>query len=660
MRDSLHTIPDADRRRRASGLLLKSWLVYGAWCSCLGWILSAVHQLNATAYAVAALVSLVIGAGLIWMSRPRIMLPRFRRFRRPLPAIYLLLLLGSFVGGAIHPPNNYDMLTYRVPRLLNWLADGRWHWITGYIDRMNYSGTGFEWSALPLLLLARGTSLFFLINIVSYLFLPGLFFGFLRSFGVGRRTAWNWMWLFPAGLNFVMQAGSGGNDTVAVVYFLAAIVFAFRARTTGRAGDVFWSILAAALMTATKSSNLFLALPCLVALIPSLPLLKRHVLATAAVLPVAILSSLLPTLALNFKFTHDWTGSPGDPGHLRVHNPVAGLIGNGLQMAVINFAPPVMPVAGKWNAIAPRLLPGAVDRLLKRDFPRFSLHMGELPQEESAGLGFGLTAMAIISLAATVIALLKRRDLTTKAHEDTRMADGGSASSLISVSSCAFVVNPAAVILSGLAALLLFMALLGSESTARLASPYYPILIAPLLVHPVNGRMVRRGWWKFCAILAALMVVPGLILSPARPLFPAVRWTAALAARHPNNVAAGRAAVVYQVYADRADNLAPLRNYIPADARVVGIVGTLDTSETSLWMPIGSRRVVELVPGDSRATAAAAGIRFVVLEAAGLEEQHSSIERFLAIFGGRIVGREKITLRAAERPGDWFVVDLKG
>ncbi len=137
------------------------------------------------------------------------------------------------------------MLTYRMPRMLHWLANGGWLWIHTYNQRMNYSATGWEWAAMPLLLLRGNTSWFFLLNVISYLLLPGLVFAVLRQFSVGGRVAWTWMWLFPCGLNFVMQAGSGANDTISVVYLLSALYFAGRARTRRSIEDVRWSVISA-------------------------------------------------------------------------------------------------------------------------------------------------------------------------------------------------------------------------------------------------------------------------------------------------------------------------------------------------------------------------------------------------------------------------------
>ena len=56
---------------------------------------------------------------------------------------------------------------------------------------MNYSGTGWEWMAMPLLALRSDRALF-LINTVGFFLLPGLIFSVFRQGVVARRAAWAW------------------------------------------------------------------------------------------------------------------------------------------------------------------------------------------------------------------------------------------------------------------------------------------------------------------------------------------------------------------------------------------------------------------------------------------------------------------------------------
>src|SRR5579859_2540028 len=104
------------------------WVLLCAYLSCAGWILSLLHQLNAVGYGVVILIG-AIGAT-IWLKRcgpvclEGIRGRNFRkRFRRWVPLGFLALATLTFLGGALHAPTNYDALAYRVPRILNWLAE---------------------------------------------------------------------------------------------------------------------------------------------------------------------------------------------------------------------------------------------------------------------------------------------------------------------------------------------------------------------------------------------------------------------------------------------------------------------------------------------------------------------------------------------------------
>lgn len=171
------------------------WIWSCAYFNCAGWTLSALHQLNAAGYTVALI--LWFATLLIWWKKtsekswPLKRWQKFRhRFARPLPLMFLILAAMVFAGGALHPPNNYDALAYRIPRVLHWLAEGRWHWIHTDFPRLNVRAVGFEWLSAPFIVLMKTDRLLFLINIVSFLLLPGFIFSVFSRLGVRRRVAW--------------------------------------------------------------------------------------------------------------------------------------------------------------------------------------------------------------------------------------------------------------------------------------------------------------------------------------------------------------------------------------------------------------------------------------------------------------------------------------
>src|SRR5262245_12508220 len=101
------------------------WILFCTFCNCVGWILSALHQLNAAGYSVAfglAGITLAVFRKQLW---PAWMWQlnwkkRAKRFRRLLPATFLVLATMAILGGVLHAPGNPDGLTQRIPRLLHW------------------------------------------------------------------------------------------------------------------------------------------------------------------------------------------------------------------------------------------------------------------------------------------------------------------------------------------------------------------------------------------------------------------------------------------------------------------------------------------------------------------------------------------------------------
>src|SRR5438105_7495575 len=88
------------------------WIVFCAFCSGTGWILSALHQLNGAGYVLAFIFGT---AAMVWLRRrffpgrmPCWNWPKLRRrFRRPFPLSFLILSALAVLGGALYAPNNY-------------------------------------------------------------------------------------------------------------------------------------------------------------------------------------------------------------------------------------------------------------------------------------------------------------------------------------------------------------------------------------------------------------------------------------------------------------------------------------------------------------------------------------------------------------------------
>lgn len=621
------------------------WIFICAWLNCAGWLLSAFQVLNTTGYTIA----LAVGVLIAWNFRhhlgltvaPLSLRPHkyTRRFKRLFPLTFLLLASLAILGGILHPPANYDALAYRVPRILHWLAAEQWHWIHTDFPRMNTRICGIEWVSTPLILFLKTDRLLFLINAISFLLLPGLIFSLLRHLGVRPRVAWPWMWLLPGGYGYLLQAGSIANDMFGAVFALAAIDFALRARRTKKTSYTLLSILSAALLTSAKSSNLPLLLPWLIALLPSWRLLFSKPLTTALVVIFAAGASFLPTAALNIKNCGDWTGLNIESAIFRNDRPFFRLGVNAILLTTQNLVPPIFPLAAKWNALMQSSIPPGLAKDLQEQFEpnaaRFGL--GEMQMEEGAGLGCGLTLLLLL----TAVGQFCYRN-TTAGKGIRRLF-------------CFEML----IVAASWVAVGVFMVKSGLSPASRYLIPHYFIIAAPLLLGSGVARIMQRWWWKAFALLGVAMAVALIVVTPPRPLWPAVTLLRSAGAENSTNPLVRRAWTVYSVYGERADSFAPARAILPPDANPLGFV-TFDDPETSLWRPFGSRRIIHVTKTDTGADLRRQGIKYVLVSTTVLAVQYqTTIEEFLPQLDGEIVQTLPLALRAGTGIKDWHLVKIR-
>jgi hypothetical protein len=614
------------------------WVWFCAYLNCAGWTLSAFHQLNATGYALALALGAV--ALFLWCKKtfaqgsPKISWRKyFCRFKKPFPLAFLLLAAMAFLGGAIHAPNNYDALAYRVPRVLHWLAADQWQWIHTIFDRINNRSCGIEWVSAPFIAIFKTERFLFLINSVSFLFLPGLVFSVLTRLGVRRRVAWHWMWIAPTGYCFLLQAGSIGNDLFGAPFALAAVDFALRAKKSRSARDFFTSILAAAMMTSAKTSSLPLLLPWALAIFPSAGLFFRWPSRTVIVCAAAIFASALPTMFLNAKFSGDWSGAALE--HVQLKNAVVLRSGANVVLATLqNFDPPVFPGASRWNQFAETHLPPRLAEPLAQliEWPGCIFHLEEMQMEENAGLGFGVS---LLLLASVIAAFFVRGRKFSSGEPAWRKC----------VRWAPVIALAAVITQSNLTAI------------GRVLAPYY-LLLLPFLLGAGHAEIVRQRWWRASAFAVFLMAAGLLVISPARPLFPAQTLLAKTAGPAPDSKLAARIKEVYLVYNERNEAFAPVLAILPPDLKILGLV-TFDDPETSLWHPFGARRVKHVCPGDSAADLKSRGIEYILLREAAVNSYfHCSFTSWLLQMNAQVVQKIPLNLRASVGPLDWYLVKL--
>jgi len=620
------------------------WVWFCAYLNCAGWALSAIHELNARGYAIALLLWMV--ALFVWQQKtsaqilPHVRWQKFRRrFRRPFALAFLILAAMAFLGGVLYAPSNYDALAYRIPRVLHWLAAGHWHWIHTIFDRLNDRSCGIEWVSAPFVALLNTDRWLFLINLVSFLLLPGLVFSVFTRLGVRRRVAWHWMWLVPTGYSFVLQAGSIGNDLFGAPFALAALDFALRAKNSRSPRDFFASILAAAMMTSAKTSSLPLLLPWTVAILPSLGLMLRRPWQMAAVCVVAVFASALPTMVLNARFSGDWSGAGVGRGDAK-NAFLVRAVANAFLIPLENFVPPVFPLAAQWNRDVKELLPPGLGAQLAQtmEWPGSEFKLGQMQIEDDAGLGFGVCVLLLVSVAA---ASARQKNPSTAPPR----ADGAGWQRAVRWAS-----------------MISFLALMTQSSLTgigRILTPYYALLLPVFLTRAGHERLVTRRWWRVTALAVFLMAAGLLVISPARPLFPMKIFLEKLqdaATRHPSLT---RVETVYSVYRDRNDALALARAALPPDLKILGLIA-YDRPETSLWRPFGSRRIEHVCPGDKPADLKRRGIEYVLVRTDSFESWFGcSPDDWVRRMDAQVVQKIPLQPLAANPATNWYLVKLQ-
>jgi hypothetical protein len=594
---------------RPAPLLWRVWLGISVWAAVAGWGLSAVGQLHAAGYAVAALLGVVAGA---WAWRKEIpgrgWQGRNWRWRRTAPRLFAGLALAAGLGGALYAPSNYDTFWYRLPRVLHWLDAGRWHWIPTSEGRYNFLATGMEWFHAPLLAWSDSYRLLFLPNLAAFLLLPGLGFAVFRGLRVPGRTAWWWMWLFPSAWVFVSQAGSVANDLTSAVHLLAAVAFALRARRTLAFGDLAWSLLAAALATNSKQTNLPLLLPWLVVLLPALSRLRFHPGATLGLLALGLVASVVPNTLANLLHTGHWSGwSPAERNFVPTH-PLFAAVANTAILLVHNLLPPWVPGAAALNQSA------AAFASRHPEWVRGFEFFGAVPtsfDEAWAGPGLFLTLLAF--------------PYVFRRHPGPALR------------------TPFGFALALGVATFVLLTQMGCRQPARYLAPYFPLLLAVLLRRPGTASVVRHRFWPAAATLALLGALAYTALLKARPLVPIRPLLVAWAQANPDHPLARR---LQGRLGPSGPRLHPFETFVPALAGVKRVgFAALTAGEPYLWDRAVGRRVVPVPRSATRTQLDQLGLEYVVINDLGaLYDGRADGLAWAEAAGGEVVASAPLSL----------------
>jgi hypothetical protein len=598
--------------------VVRIWILFSTLLVASGWILSALHQLNRLGYGI--IFALAVVAAIFFQRKNgwkpeknfRQLLHQSKKcFRRFAPFLFLVLALMALVAGALYVPQNNDSNEYRIPRVWHWLAAEHWHWIHTADIRMNIAGCGFEWLATPLMLFTKYDRCIFLVNWVSYLMLPGLIFSVFTRLQVRPRVAWWWMWILPSGWCYVMQAASEVNDSFAVIYALASVDFALRARQKNNSTDLFFSILAAALLTGAKQTEIPLILIWIVAVVPAWRLMRLRPVFSGIVCLIALIVSALPLMYFDIKNMGTWAGIPvsGYWSHCEPSSPFWGIVGNTFCLTAQNLHPPYFPFANRWNETMHHFLQTPLGSHFA-SFESFGL-WGDGASVGNAGIGLWIFLLTIISLCA---AFFFRNHEVVKKNIWLRCLRW-----------MPFV------------SLLIFMAKVGTYQNARQLAPYYVFLFPALLVSSAHAKLVRKSWWQWSALATLLLTAGMLVIARSQPLFPAKTILLPLKEKHPHWRFLSRAWESYACRLSVEEQRTIFDDSIPPDETVIGYATLRGSQEPGKWVPFGHRKVERVLPDDTPQELQAKRIHFVLVDPGALSAFNMTIADWTNRLNGTLI-----------------------
>jgi hypothetical protein len=315
-----------------------------------------------------------------------------------------------------------------------------------------------------------------------------------------------------------------------------------------------------------------------------------------------------------------------------IDSPFWGIIGNIFAVAVQNLLPPLFPLASRWNH--------AMEKFIETDFGRHFQSFesfGSLqraPAEQNAGIGLGICLLVLTSIIAV------------------RFYRGGRESvHPIGLTSKLLIIAPWFV-------LLVFMAKVGVNQTARYLASYYPLLFPSLLRLQGYGVLVRQLWWQKFALGVSVVSILLLISSRQRPLFPAQTLVAALQHKWPNNSSLMSLKNSLSYHDQYSGSFETIVKQIPSTERVIGYAEKFGYNETILRKPFGSRSVLRVLSGDPLPRIRGAGIHYIVVDPTALTKPVITLDEWNKPYGGKIIMQSEIRGAPDARPETIYLIRL--
>ena len=401
------------------------------------------------------------------------------------------ILLGAviLIGAAIYPITTLDSLSYRVPRILLWLQEGRIYDIPTANSRMNYMPHLWELVSMPLMQVL-GVKLAYFWSFVGWVVVYLVGYDWALEFCGDVNKSKKLAFLGATSAFAVIQAASAANDVFAVALILLTVRFILTFEKTRDGREIVWAVFACCMAADVKPHFAVLGLPLSIwfAFSPSKPWKIFRWAWLPVLLPLWLACSPASSFAWNYQHYGFWSGPPESSQELlggENSDPVWN-VGLGTVLVIWQaIQPPINPAAMAWKKPLDAFVK---NHGLNKHVSRFRLAMFPLNIVDSASLGL-LTA---ILFAGGIFLAFKRDPHVMKSW-------------------------PGWVMVAGLGSMLLALSVYVAWSSGRIYCGFLYLLL-PLAM--LGWSSFRAGTLRLMIYLCLFNSLFVLILNPARPLWP--------------------------------------------------------------------------------------------------------------------------------------------
>lgn len=264
-----------------------------------------------TSWLLFLLVCFAIVTLLIYRRSQYLSLPVLRKVT-PLTVILIgsigFILVSTFATALLYPPNNWDSMTYHLPRISHWISNNNISFYSTAITRQNYLMPLAEFAIMHLQILTGFDIFANLVQWMSFVVLICLGFLTAAELGLSSRQQLISAIVIATLPMAILQASSTQNDLVASSFVMSFGLFMLRIRKNLNTENLLLAAIALGLALLTKGTaylycaaiGIFLAVPVLLKYISNRTLFLK---AVAALSLVVILALMLNAgyLSRNYK-----------------------------------------------------------------------------------------------------------------------------------------------------------------------------------------------------------------------------------------------------------------------------------------------------------------------------------------------------------------------